>query len=278
MGTSPLAELTAVTRRGDGDYVAAATADVGIVGGLVHGGFLLEVAARALADAVGAPHPVTITGHYLTAVRPGPLRVRTEVLRVGRHRTGRALLFAGDGDAPALAVTGTFLDLAAATGPTRRLVEPPPLPDPEACTPWPPPDRPVGADAPPSVMDRFRHRLVPDGFAWIEGRPSGNALVEAWAAPEAGDWDPLDLLTLTDVYPPPILSTGMGFAWVPTVELTVQLRGLPDGDEWLASRFATSEVTGGYVEEDGTVRTASGRLIAISRQLALVPREVAAQD
>jgi acyl-CoA thioesterase len=41
---------------------------------------------------------------------------------------------------------------------------------------------------------------------------------------------------------------------------------------WLRCRFTTRFVTGGYLEEDGEVWDEAGRLVAQSRQLALLPR------
>jgi acyl-coenzyme A thioesterase PaaI-like protein len=278
----PLAEVTAVTPVDDDTYRVDIGEEALIPGGLVNGGILLVVAARALAAATGRPHPVTITGHYLTAVRPGPVTIRTEVLRPGRHAYARALVRTEDG-MPALAATGTFTDLAEASGPTLGLLEHPPMPDPDHTIPWPPEDAPAeGEPAPnvdvadrpaPNVFNLFRHRVVPDGFEWATGAPGGDAVVEAWAEPAAGSWDPLDLLVLADVYPPPVFNTGkVDVGWVPTLELTVQLRGLPRGADPVACRFWTSSVTDGYLEEDGLIRDADGRLLVVSRQLALAPR------
>ncbi len=78
---------------------------------------------------------------------------------------------------------------------------------------------------------------------------------------------------LADVYPPPVFNTHeLEVGWVPTIELTVQLRGVPRDAEPVACRFWTSSVTDGYLEEDGLVRGVDGRLLAVSRQLALAPR------
>lgn len=264
-----LREVTAVTPLGDGRWAATIGDESLIPGGLVNGGVLLAVAARAMAAATGRPHPVTITGHYLAAVRPGPLTVATEVLREGRHAFARALVHDGTG-APVLATTATLTDLTAVEGMTLDLGALPPMPPPDGLIPWPPDD---GDDTrAPNVFGLFRHQVVPSGFGWAMGQPGGEAVVESWATPARGDWDPLDLLVLVDVYPPPVFNAGMPFAWVPTLELTVQLRGLPHVDEPLACRFWTSSVTHGYLEEDGLVRDAAGRLLAVSRQLALAPR------
>lgn len=266
-----LADLTAVADAGEGRFTAEAGEETVIPGGLVNGGILLAVAARALASATGRPHPVTITGHYLRAVRPGPLTVDTEVLRPGRHAYARALVRVADGS-PVLAVTGTFTDLNDAVGPTLGLGDHPPLLDRAATTPWPPADGGGDVDA-PSVFNLFRHRVDPAGFGWALGEPGGQAVVESWAEPAVGDWDPLDLLVLVDVYPPPVFNTGkVEVGWVPTLELTVQVRGLPRGAEPVTCRFWTSSVTDGYLEEDALVRDATGRLLAVSRQLALAPR------
>lgn len=264
-----LAEATAVVPTGDGLWTAEVGDESKIPGGLVNGGVLLVIAARALAAATSRPHPVTITGHFLAAVRPGPLDVVTEVLREGRHAYARALVRDAEGTS-VLAVTGTFTDLTTASGLTLGAADLPPMPEREATIPWPPEaDDDVRA---PNVFSLFRHRVVPDGFGWAMGREPGEAVVEAWASPAQGSWDPLDLLVLADVYPPPIFNAGVPFAWVPTLELTVQLRGLPRGDDPVACRFWTSSVTDGYLEEDGLIRAGDGRLLAVSRQLALAPR------
>ena len=60
-------------------------------------------------------------------------------------------------------------------------------------------------------------------------------------------------------------------AWVPTLEMTTHVRGVPEPG-WLRCKFTTRFITGGVLEEDGEVWDASGRLVAQSRQLALMPR------
>ena len=55
------------------------------------------------------------------------------------------------------------------------------------------------------------------------------------------------------------------------MELTAHVRARP-APGWLACSFATRFVTGGFLEADGEVWDATGRLVAQSRQLALVPR------
>jgi acyl-CoA thioesterase len=55
-----------------------------------------------------------------------------------------------------------------------------------------------------------------------------------------------------------------------TLEMTVHVRGRP-APGWLACRVATRYVVDGYHEEDFEIWDAAGRIVAQSRQLALLP-------
>ena len=56
-------------------------------------------------------------------------------------------------------------------------------------------------------------------------------------------------------------------AWVPTIELTVNVRK-PPASQWLKCIFRTRFITCGLLEEDGEVWDETGALVAISRQIA----------
>ncbi|HSM43661.1 MAG TPA: thioesterase family protein [Acidimicrobiia bacterium] len=104
------------------------------------------------------------------------------------------------------------------------------------------------------------------------GEKSGNPLMRGWF--RLRDDEPMDthaLVLAADAFPPAIFNSNLPVGWTPTVDLSVQVRNPPPSG-WLACRFATRFVTGGLLEEDGELWDESGRLVALSRQLALVPR------
>ena len=88
------------------------------------------------------------------------------------------------------------------------------------------------------------------------------------------DGEPIDTLVLlmaVDAFPPVILKSDLPLAWVPTIELTAHVRARP-APGWLRCAFTTRFITGGFLEEDGEAGDSAGRLVAQSRQLALLPR------
>lgn len=242
------------------------------IGGNANGGYLLGIAARAMAAEAGRPDPVTVTAHYLAPGRPGPVTVEAEVVKQGkRFTTVRATL---DGpDRRLLAVLGTFGDLAPAAGdgagaPVRVVDRPPELPPVEDCIALVPGEQGM----PPTFANRVDIRMHPDDAGFARGRPSGEMRLRGWfRLPEGEPIDTLALLLATDAYPPTIFNADLPVAWTPTVELTTHVRARP-APGWLRCAFTTRFVTGGFLEEDGVVWDETGTLVAQSRQLALVPR------
>ena len=261
----PFATATAVQPAGAGQWSASIHPGWDIAGN-ANGGYLLAVATRALADAIGRPDPVTVTGHYLSPGQPGGVRITTQILKQGkRFATGTATMFSGS--RPLLAVLGTLGDLSQAQGP--ELVEgaPPELPPPERCVRLYPTDT-----FPPPFMGRVDLRLHPDDAAFASGNRSGRPLMRGWfRLPDAERVDSLALLCAVDAFPPTAFNARLPVAWTPTVELTAHIRARP-APGWLRCRFSTRFVTAGFLEEDGEVWDSTGRLVGQSRQLALVPR------
>jgi hypothetical protein len=78
------------------------------------------------------------------------------------------------------------------------------------------------------------------------------------------------LLLAVDALPPVTFDLGL-FGWTPTIELTAHVRALP-APGWLRVTHATRNLANGFLEEDCEVWDSKDRLVAQSRQLAIVPR------
>ena len=121
-------------------------------------------------------------------------------------------------------------------------------------------------------MGRVELRLHPDDAGYSSGAPSGEPRVRGWFRLRDGEpIETLGLILATDAFPPTAFNARLPVAWTPTVELTAHVRARP-APGWLRCTFATRFVTGGFLEEDGEIWDGTDRLVAQSRQLALVPR------
>ncbi len=255
---------TAVERVGDGRYRAVVTDRWGVVGGAPNGGYLVALAARALAAALERPDPLTITAHFLTPPEPGPAELTVETLRRGGTTSTGALRLVEAGE-PRLAVLASFGDLSRDSSVAYDAAPPPDLPPLDAC---------VRADAGPlgdevTIMQRLDARVHPDTVGWVWGQPGGTPQAGGWLRLADGREPDTAMLPLAvDAWAPTPLELGV-LGWVPTIELTVHVRARP-APGWLRCWVRTRLVAGGFVEEDCDVWDARGRLVAMSRQLSRV--------
>jgi acyl-CoA thioesterase len=232
--------------------------------GNAHGGYLMALAARACAEAAGRPDPMTITGHFLSPGRPGEVTIVVRVLRSGRRFATASAIVESDGRA-LLATLGSFAEIEGYGGPERIEAAPPDLPPPEECVRMEPTDT-----FPPPFMAQVDLRIHPED-ARFEPSP-GPPRFRGWIRfPNGEPIDTLGLLVAVDAFPPTAFRSGLPIAWTPTLELTAHVRARP-APGWLRCTFGTRFITGGHMEEDGEVWDETGRLVAQSRQLALLPR------
>ncbi|MFJ6559685.1 thioesterase family protein [Streptomyces sp. NPDC091412] len=273
IGDSEFDRDTAVTRSEPGVYGIDLSAGWTIINA-VNGGYLLAVLGRALADALPHPDPFTISAHYLTASRPGPAVVRTDVVRAGRTlSTGQASLFQCDDDGrevERIRVLASYGDLGTLPDDVRTSAKPPAIPPMEQC--FGPQDAagvPTPVPGSSAITDRLMLKLDPATLGWALGSPSGSGEMRAWFGLADGrDHDPLSLLLAVDALPPTAFELGIK-GWVPTVELTVHVRCRPVPGPLRVS-ITTRNLAGGFLEEDAEVWDGADRLVAQSRQLARV--------
>jgi hypothetical protein len=263
-----LADATAVHATAPHRYVATVPPGWDIASA-TNGGLLLATVARAVLADTGRPDPIAVTAHYLVAAGPGHVTIEVQPLDERRRRATASAGMRREDGTLLLAVLATVGELGG-PGAGEVLVQdgaPPSLPPPEACVRVPPSET-----FPPPFMGRVGVLLHPDDTPFVQGRPTGRAVLRGWF--ELLDGEPLSSLALllaADAFPPAIFNTSLPIAWTPTLELTVQVRGRPAPGP-VACVFRTRFVSGGYLEADGEIWDSQDRLVALSRQLALVPR------
>lgn len=264
----------AVEETAPGEY--AALLDPGwVVGGGLNGGYLLAVIGNAIRAELawsGQPDPVSVSAYYLTPTTPGPAAVRVRTVRAGGQRStvATSLVQREDGveveRIRALAVYGSLDRMPAEV---RREIAPPDLPPLEDCVEAKFAPEEVRRVAP--LLERFGTRLDPAYVGWAVGQPSGTGVIQGWFQLADGrPLDPIALLLAVDALPPVTFDLGLP-GWAPTLELTAHVRANP-APGWAIVRHATRNISGGQFEEDCEVWDSEGRLVAQSRQLALLPR------
>jgi acyl-CoA thioesterase len=254
----------------------AATLDRGwVVGGGLNGGYLLAVIGNAIRSELaeeGQPDPVTVSAYYLTPTAPGPAVVRVRRLRIGGQRStvAASLVQQQDGaEVERITVLAVFGSLERMSAEVQREMPPPELPPVEDCVEARLAPEEVLRIAP--LLQRFGTRLDPAYVGWRVGKPSGTGIIQGWfKLADDRPLDPIALLLVVDALPPVTFDLGLP-GWAPTLELTAHVRARP-APGWAIVRHATRNISGGQFEEDCEVWDSEGRLVAQSRQLALLPR------
>lgn len=232
-----------------------------------HGGYvgaqILRAMTLTLDNAARAPRSFTV--HFSNAPANGAVTISCVIERSGRSlSTVSARMLQGE--------RLIALALGAFSAP-RESVElndarMPDAPPPEELEPLRP-----GKGGVPTFLGNFEMR-------WAIGVPPGSesreALAGGWirtASPQAPD--PMLVTCFMDAWVPPLFSRLRGRFAAPTIDLTVHfLAPLPPPgagqDDFYLGKFLTRTVSSGFFEEDGELWTRSGRLLARSRQLAIV--------
>ena len=259
--TSELDEALTSTRVAEGVHAVTVTDDWNTPNGTPNGGYVLGLVLRAVAQESPLHDPLTVSITYFRPPVAGEARIDVTALRIGRRvATFEAALT--QEDKPVVHAVASFHDVEAA-GDLEHLTPAPAYPAPEDCV-----DVmsavPIGTVP---ILDRFdyRHESVP---GWMEGEPSGDTSATFWV--RFKDRRPIDAIAagvLVDAYPP--VTSEIGHLKSATVQLTVHFRRRPV-TEWALAHVVTRHVIDGYHDEDVELWDEQGRLIAQSRQLALL--------
>lgn len=244
------------------------------IGDKPNGGYLMAVMLQALSSelALGVsdpadeqPDPLTLTAHFLRPGIPGaPGTISTEVLKRGRSISTvrgtlvqdgktRVEMMAGFGSLANNGPSDVDIDLPAPTFP--------PIEDGT--------DRAtlVQGVKEMSLLDRVEVRVLPEHREFVLG---SDARMAGWIRFNDGrPPDSIGVALFADAFPPSLFSKLGTVGWVPTLEMTVQIRRRP-APGWLAASFTTDDLTGGRFIETGTLWDSTGQVVAHSRQLGML--------
>ncbi|MEO8695861.1 MAG: thioesterase family protein [Acidimicrobiales bacterium] len=261
--------------------IDAAIAERWCINGRAHGGYLAALAERACAAALERPDATlrTITVHYLRGVRSGAVEFDVTVEQSGR-RLATVSYRMRQGDAPAIVGVASFAPRGQGPSGPRQSGQDASF---EYREPTPPPRYPpVAALArsldvpyvPRSFLELVDLRLAPDPPLFSS---NATARVGGWVRlAQRRRPDVSSLLVLCDVFPRALMTTMSQSPSVPPPTTSLHmLVHEPDvgahlrDDEHLIAELTTRRMNDGFFDEDSTLWSADGALLAQGRQLAI---------
>lgn len=258
-----LDDAVASTSLGDGRHQVHLTADWNTANQTPNGGYILALLQHATMLEAAHPDPLSIAITYFRPAVVGEAEVRVREVRVGRRvSTYDAILVQNDKEI-AHAVVSTH-DWSA-TGSVEHIPHrAPQIPAPEDC-------RDAGELIPVGmvpILDRYHYRAA-EIPGWLTGSPSGVTEALSWI--RAADERPIDALlagAMVDAFPP--VTAEIGHLASSTIQLTVHYRRKPEASVWALGHVTSRHVIAGYHDEDVELWDERGRLIAQSRQIAIL--------
>jgi len=230
------------------------------INGVPDGGYLMAILAKAMMHHSDMKSTPIITANFLNRCEPGDAKVTIEKMSASRQfkRFQGSLWQKGKEKIRAF---GTFADennecfVESSEASCHEIAEL------EKCVSVP-------EISNYTLFSRMDIRLDPACTGWWYGKLSDTSESKGWIKfKKSRSFDILSILLIADSFPPAVLSSQGMVAWVPTIELSVNIRKIPTTD-WLKCSFRTRFITCGLLEEDGDIWDQKGELIAISRQIA----------
>ncbi|MDD1697948.1 MAG: thioesterase family protein [Methanoregula sp.] len=230
------------------------------ISGIPNGGYLLALLANAMMQRSDKKSTPILTVNYLSRTEPGEAQILVEeISRSAQFNRLQARLTQNGKER--MRAMGTF---AVETGECfikryeKASPEISPLKDCVAI-----PEMPTY-----TLYSQMDARLDPACAGWMQGRLSGISEHKGWISFKDGrPYDIMAVALVADAFPPPLFASQGLIAWVPTIELTVNIRNIPQ-TRWLKCIFRTNFINCGLLEADGEIWDESSELIAISRQIA----------
>jgi hypothetical protein len=230
------------------------------INGIADGGYLMAMLAKAMMQHSEMKSTPIITANFLNRCEPGDAEILIEKMSASRqfNRFQGRLRQKGKEKIRAF---GTFSDENRECLLESCEASCPEIAELGKCLPVP--------EIPNySLFNQLDVRLDPACTGWLSGKLSAKSASKGYIKfKENRTFDVPSILLIADSFPPAILSSQGMVAWVPTIELSVNIRKIPTTD-WLKCSFRTRFITCGLLEEDGEIWDQKNELIAISRQIA----------
>jgi len=230
------------------------------INGTPNGGYIMALLASAMMANSDKRSTPIVTANYISRCVPGSAGIGVETISSSAQFNRLQARLVQDGKERVRA-TGTFAEEKLECILDRYEAGEPTVAAPDAC---------VAIPALPkyTIMENLDIRLDPACAGWMQGKLADSSEQKGWIRfRSARPYDMAALFLVADAFPPPVFASQGLVSWVPTIELTVNIRSVPQ-TEWLKCVFRTRFITCGLLEEDGEVWDGNGTLVAISRQIA----------
>jgi len=237
------------------------------IGSKIHGGVMMALCAKAARLAVeDTAEPVVVSANFLRAPDPGPVELVATICKRGRTVSLVDVeLTQGGRVAVRAAVT-----LGAPEHHNAPLLDANPVL--ALMSPEPPSD--IAPIEPGHVLADVNHLAAgcdirPDLSRLRPADHQGAPRTRIWVRPRDEAPDLLFALLCGDISAPVTFAVGLR-GWAPTVQLTAYLRSRP-ADGWLRVLSTTTTIGQDWFDQDYVIVDCEDRVVAQSRQLALVP-------
>ncbi|MGD9972922.1 MAG: thioesterase family protein [Desulfatirhabdiaceae bacterium] len=225
-----------------------------------NGGYLMALLTRSMQEVSEKQTTPILTANFLSRCFPGEINLHVEQIgHSNQFSRFQSRLFQNGQEN--VRMTGTFADKPMDGSITRYETWAPTVARLEDCVQIP-------TIPGYTLYDQLDVRLDPGHAGWMQGSLIDISELKGWIT--FRDDRPLDISAIAliaDSFPPPVFASQGAVAWVPTIELSIHVRNLPQ-TQWLKCRFRTRFITCGLLESDGEIWDEEGNLIAISRQIA----------
>ena len=245
---------------GDDNRYKATVAGNWSINGTPDGGYLMALLAAAAMERSEKRGVSVLTANFIARSKPGPAELIVEKMGATRNFDRWQVSLIQE-EAEKLRSMVTLMNPSPGQAGRRYETTAPVLPPVETCIKF-------GEMPGYTLFDNLDVLLDPGCTGWIAGDLAERSELRGWIKfKDDRPFDPPALMLIADAFPPPIfVSQGM-VAWVPTIELSVNIRNRP-ATRWLRCVFRSRFLNGGMVEEDGEIWDEDGELAAISRQVA----------